>query len=128
MPPTSQPITFAGALQLSADPTLPADPIPFNFSGQFVALSSGVINITGAGTVTVPFDGVPTVGAKGVLIRYDAQVGAAPIYIAFNSSATPTELTPGGFIAQFNAAPVVGTTSAVITVTAACQVRFWIFG
>jgi hypothetical protein len=128
MPPTTQPFTFAGALQLSADPSLPADPIPFNFSGTFVALASGVLNITGAGTTSVPFDGVPSVGAKGILIRYDQQAGGAAAQLALNASATPIELTPGSFMAYFDATPAVGLTSASITVTAACQIRFWILG
>jgi hypothetical protein len=128
MPPTSQPFAFAGALQLSADPTLPADPIPFNFSGAFVALASGVLNIPGAATTPIPFDGVPSAGAKGILIRYDQQTGAAPIYVILNAGTQPPEMTPGSLIAYFNASPVVGLTSASITTTVACQVRFWILG
>jgi hypothetical protein len=107
---------------------LPADPIPFNFSGTFVALASGVLNITGAGTTSVPFDGVPSVGAKGILIRYDQQAGGAAAQLALNASATPIELTPGSFMAYFDTTPAVGLTSASITVTAACQIRFWILG
>lgn len=128
MPPTPQPIAFAGALQLAADPSLPNDPIPFNFSGQFVALASGVLNIPSSGTTPFPFDGVPSAGAKGILIRYDAQVGAAAAQLALNSSLTPIELTPGSMFLYFDAAPAAGITSASITVTAACQIRFWIFG
>jgi hypothetical protein len=128
MPPTSQPVGFAGALQLSADPSLPADPIPFNFSGQFVALASGVLNIPSAGTTPFPFDGVPSVGAKGILIRYDAQAGAAVAQLALNSSLIPIELSPGSMLVYFNAAPAVGITSAALTTTTGCQIRFWILG
>ncbi len=128
MSPTSQPVAFAGALQLAADPTLPADPIPFNFSGQFVALASGLLNIPGAATTPIPFDGVPTAGAKGILIRYDQQVGAAAAQLALNASATPIELTPGSLLVYFNAAPASGVTSAAITTSIACQIRFWILG
>jgi hypothetical protein len=129
MPPTSQPVAFAGALQLSSDPSLPADPIPFNFSGQFVALASGVLNITSPSTTPFPFDGVPAAGAKGILVRYDAQgAGALAAQIALNACTPPFELTPGSFFCYFNAAPGSGITAATITVTAACQIRFWILG
>jgi hypothetical protein len=128
MPPTSQPVAFAGALQLAADPSLPNDPIPFNFSGAFVALANGLLNITGAGTTPIPFDGVPAAGAKGILIRYDAQTGAAALMLALNSSITPIELTPGSFLAYFDAAPSAGITTAALTATVGCQVRFWILG
>lgn len=128
MPPTSQPFSFAGALQLSADPSLPADPIPFNFSNSFVALASGVLNISGAGVTTVPFDGVPSAGAKGILIRYDTQTGAAAVQLALNGSSTPIELTPGSMLTYFDATPTTGITAATITVTVACQIRFWILG
>jgi hypothetical protein len=128
MPPTPQPVAFAGALQLAADPSLPNDPIPFNYSGQFVALASGVLNISSAGTTPFPFDGVPAAGAKGILVRYDAQTGGAAAQIALNACTPPFELTPGGFFCYFNATPGSGITSASITVTAACQIRFWILG
>lgn len=130
MPPTTQPVGFAGALQLSADPSLPADPIPFNFSGSLIALASGILNITGAGVTDIPFNGAPSVGAKGVLVRYDAaqQSGAAAVQLAVNGSSTPIELTPGSMFVYFDAAPASGITTASITATSACQVRYWIFG
>lgn len=128
MPPTSQPVAFAGALELSADQSLPQDPIPFNFSGSLIALASGILNISGAGTTSFPFGGAPAAGAKGILIRYDAQAGALAAQLALNGSITPIELTPGGFFVYFNAAPAAGITTAAITVTAACQIRFWILG
>jgi hypothetical protein len=71
---------------------------------------------------------VPAGGAKGIVIRYDAQVGGLPIQIAFNAGSQPPELTPGSCIAYFNATPTAGITSAGVTVTAACQIRFWILG
>jgi hypothetical protein len=128
MPPISQPVAFAGALQLSADPSLPADPIPFNYSGTFVALASGVLNISSAGTTPIPFDGVPAAGAKGILVRYDAQSGALAAQLALNACTPPVEITPGSLFVYFNAAPGSGVTSAAITVTAACQIRFWVLG
>lgn len=128
MAATSQPFAFAGALQLAADQSLPQDPIPFNFSGSFVALASGVVNFPSAGSQDIPFNGVIAPGAKGVLIRYDVQVGAAPVTFTYNSSVTPLELTPGSLMAYFNANPTTGVTSASLTVTAACQVRYWILG
>jgi hypothetical protein len=130
MPAISQPFAFAGALQLSSDPSLPADPIPFNFSSSFVALSSGVLNITGSGSTSIPFDGVPAAGAKGILVRYDAaqQAGAASVLLTLNSSAENKELTPGSVFVYLNANPAVGITSASIAATAPCQLRFWVLG
>jgi hypothetical protein len=128
MPPVAQPIAFAGALQLAADPSLPNDPIPFNFSGQFVALSSGVMNLTTAGTYSIPFDGVPAAGAKGLLVRYDPQQGGLAAMLALNASLTPIELTPGSMFLYFDAAPGAGITAATLAITAACQIRFWVFG
>jgi hypothetical protein len=124
----TQPVGFAGALQLSADPSLPADAIPFNFSGALVALASGILNITGPGTTNVPFNGAPAAGAKGILIRYDAQTGAAALTLSLNSATPPIELTPGSLFVYFDANPAAGVTSAAIAATVACQVRYWIFG
>lgn len=129
MPPAPQPFSFAGALQLSADPTLPQDPVPFNFSGQFTALASGTLSVTGTGTLVVPFGTIATPGAKGLLIRYDGnQQGAAAVLVTINSGTQPIEITPGGFLVYFNPTPSAGVTSCSIAYTAACQLRVWVLG
>jgi hypothetical protein len=127
---TPQPVSFAGAFQLAADQSLPQDPIPFNYSGAFVALVSDVANVLGAGTVTVPFGSIVSPGCKGLLVRYDPvqPTGAAPVLLTLNGGSQAIELTPGSMLAYFNAVPVAGITSASIAVTAACQLRVWVLG
>lgn len=124
-----QPFSFVGSLQLSADPTLPPDPIPFNFSGQFTALQASTFEFTGSGSEAVPFGTIPSVGAKGLLISYPVgQSGAASIEVTINGSADPIEVTPGGMLLFFSPAPATGIVSCSIAYTATCQVRVWILG
>lgn len=126
--PSPQPVAFAGTLQLAADQSLPQDPIPFNFSGQYTALAEFMLNLV-SGSTTVPFGSVAAPGAKGVLIRYDAQpspAGAAQVTI--NAGSEPLELTPGGFLAYFNPTPAAGITAMTIAVTTACQLKVWLLG
>lgn len=129
MPPTPQPFTFSGQLQLAPDQSLPQDPIPFNFAGQFNALSQEVLNLVGTGSQVVAFGTISAPGAKGVLVRYDGgQAGAAALMLTFNGSLTPLEVTPGGCLLWFNPTPAAGAISLSIAFTAPCQVRVWVLG
>ena len=129
MPPVPQPFAFAGSLQLAADQSLPQDPIPFNFSSQFVALQESLLNLVGAGTKVVDFGSVIAPGAKGLLVRYDGnQSGAAAVLCTINAGTQPLELTPGGFLVLFNPNPVAGVTALSIIYTAPCQLRLWVLG
>lgn len=129
MSPQPQPVAFAGSFQLSPDQSLPQDGLPFNFSGTYVALVADLVNQSGAGSVAVPFGSINAPGAKGLLIRYDAQPSpAASVMLRLNGGVTDIELTPGSFFVYFNAAPAAGITAALLTFTAACQIRVWVLG
>jgi hypothetical protein len=128
MAPTPQPFSFAGALQLAADQSLPTDPIPFNSASQFVTLANTVLNLVGAGTQEVDFGSVVSPGAKGLFIRYDPQVGGLPVLCTINGGSQPLELTPGGFIAWMDPTPAAGAISLSLVFTASCQVRVWVLG
>lgn len=124
----TSPMAFTGALQLAGDPSLPQEPIPFNFSGQYASLAEFVLNLA-SGTTEVPFGSIASPGAKGVLIRYDAQPSPATAILAtINAGDEPIELAPGGFIAYFSPAPSAGITSLSIAATQPCVVRIWLFG
>jgi hypothetical protein len=126
---TAQPVAFAGTFQVAADQSLPQDGIPFNFSGTYLALVADLMNVPGAGAIAVPFGSVGAPGAKGLLIRYDAQAApAAAVLLRLNGGVTDIELTPGSLFIYFNAAPAAGLTAALLTFTAACQIRVWVLG
>jgi hypothetical protein len=127
--PTPQPVAFAGAFQLAPDQSLPQDPIPFNYSGTFLALECSLLNQGGAGSVAIPFGSLIAPGVKGLLIRYDAQPApAVAVMLRLNGGTTDVELTPGSFFVYFNAAPAAGITSALLVFTAPCQMRVWVLG
>lgn len=129
--PTPQPVVFSGQFQLAADQSLPQSPIPFNFAGSYVALEAQVANPSGSGSLDLPFGTIVSPGAVGLLIRYDEpnQAEAAPVYLTVNGATDGAlELTPGSFLAYFNALPVLGITSASIAYTAACTLRVWVLG
>lgn len=128
MPAIPQPFAFTGSLQLAADQSLPQDPIPFNFAAQFVALQESQYNFTGSGSKTVDFGSISAPGAKGLLIRYDAQQGAAAVLCTINSGTQPVEISPGGFFIWFNPNPSTGLTTLAIAYTAAAQLRVWLLG
>lgn len=129
MPPAPQPFVFAGQLQLAADQSLPPDPVPFNFSSQFLSKEESVLNLVGAGSIAVPFGSVGAPGAKGLLIRYDApQSGALPVFCTINGGTMPLEISPGGMLLWFNPNPSAGALTLSLAFTASCQLRIWILG
>ena len=98
-------------------------------TAYYVALEEKLLNITAAGTVAVSFGSIGAPGAKGVLIRYDAQPApAAPVAVTLNGGNQPLEICPGGMLVLFNPAPTAGITAMSLAVTAACQIRIWILG
>ena len=126
---TPQPVAFAGAFQLAADQSLPQDPIPFNYSGTYLALEAHLMSQGGAATVAIPFGTIGAPGCKGLLVRYDAQPApAAPVMLRLNGGVTDIELTPGSLFAYFNASPANGITQAQLVFTQACQMRVWVLG
>jgi hypothetical protein len=125
---TQTPIVFSGTLQDPADQSLPPDPIPFNFSGQYTQKSAGVLNLTGSGTIAIPFGTIGAPGAKLFCLRYDAgQQGAQAVLLTLNGGNQPEELTPGGMKVTADPAPTAGITAASLAYTAPCQVRYWIY-
>ena len=128
--PALLPVAFAGQFELAADQSLPQDPIPFNYAGQYTALQYSGLNTTGSGTVAVPFGTLGSPGLVGLLVRYDApnQADAAPVYLSINAGTEPLELTPGSFLVYFNANPVAGITAASFAFTSACSLRVWVLG
>ena len=130
---SAQPFAFQGALQLAADQSLPPDPIPFNASGNYNSQSGGLLNLSGSGSVAVPFGTVPVsgpqIGAKLLAIRYDAnQQGAQSVLVTINGSTPPLEIAPGGFIVWINPSPAAGVTACSISYTASCNLRVWVLG
>jgi hypothetical protein len=125
----STPFAFQGSLQIPADGTLPPDPIPFNGAGAFDSKQESVLNLpAGAGSTDVAFGTAPAAGVKGLFIRYDPVAGAPPVQLVINGSATPIELSSGGFVAYFSPTPAAGITSLTITRTAAAVLRIWVLG
>jgi hypothetical protein len=128
--PALLPVAFAGQFELAADQSLPQDPIPFTYAGSYTALQYSGLNVSGSGTVDVPFGTLSTPGLIGLLVRYDGpnQAEAAPVYLTINGGSEPLELTPGSFLAYFNASPVEGVVSASFAFTSACSLRVWVLG
>ncbi len=127
--PTPQPVAFNGAFQLAPDQSLPQDPIPFNYSGTFLALVAELVNQAASGSLSIPFGSIGGAGCKGLLIRYDAQPApAAAVMLRLNGGATDIELTPGSLFMYFNAAPAAGITQAQLIFTQPCQMRVWVLG
>lgn len=129
MSASPQPVAFNGALSLSADQSLPPDPIPYNFSGQYVELLDTLFNLTSSGTVDVPFGSIGAPGALGLLISYPPnQTGAASVYVTINGGSEALELGPGGMLVWFNPSAAVGLTACSIEYSAACQLRVRLLG
>jgi hypothetical protein len=129
MSATPQPVSFAGALSLTADQSLPADPIPYNFTGQYVQLQDSLLNLSGLGTESVSFGTIIAPGAIGLLISYaPGQTGAAPVLVTINGGNQALEISPGGLLVWFNPTPAEGVTSCSIEYTTSCQLRVRVLG
>lgn len=129
MSATPQPVSFAGALSLQADQSLPADPIPYNFTGQYTQLQDSLLNLSGSGTENVPFGSIAGAGAIGLLISYPpGQVGSSAVLVTINGGSEPLEISPGGMIAWFNPTPGAGVTTCSIEYLTSCQLRVRVLG
>jgi len=124
------PFSFTGALQVPGDRGLPQDPIPLNMSSSFTSANEQVLNLTSAGTMTLPMGTVGDAGLKGLLIKVDpnADGSTEPVYVKINAETTGEEISPGGFKANGNPVPVAGITSITITWTTPNVVRVWALG
>jgi hypothetical protein len=124
-----QPVAFTGALSLAADQSLPQDPIPYNFTGQYTQLQDSLLNLLGVGSESVPMGTIGAPGAIGLLISYPAgQTGAAPVLVTLNGGSQPLELAPGGMLVWFNPTPSAGLTACSIAYTTSCQLRVRVLG
>ena len=122
------PFAFVGSLLIPADPSLPQDPIPFQMSGQFLSENAQTLNLTGAGSKTVPFGTVGSAGLSGLLIKVDPSGSGQPVLVTVNGGTQPIEVSPGGFLAVGSPSPVVGITAITIAYTTANVVRLWALG
>lgn len=119
------PFSFQGTLVYPPDSGQPAATRAFSNSGAFTSKQESFLSIVGATTKVVNFGTV--VGAKVVLIELDASA-AAPINLLFNSSVTPIEVAPGGFLALSSPAPSSGIIALSIVTTMDAVVRLCILG
>lgn len=124
------PFSFAGALQLPGDQGLPQEAIPINMSSSFNSENKQVLNLTGAGTMTLPMGTVGGAGLKGLLIKVDpnSDQGVQPVYVKVNGETVGEEIFPGGFKANGNPTPTAGITSITLVWTTANVVRVWALG
>lgn len=124
----STPFSISGALSYPADAPLPADPIPLTASGSFDSEASAVYKFSAAGTKAVDMGTLPAAGAKGLLVKVDAQLEAVTVDLTVNGGDEPLQLSAGGMLLYFNPSPVEGITSLSLAYGGACTVRIWVLG
>lgn len=122
------PFTLAATLGLPGTPGLASSALPFLFSGDYENKADFEYKWTGSGSQAVNLGSLPAAGAKGMLIYYEPSSSSAPVALSFNSSATPIELSAGGFIAMASPVPVAGITALTITRTTSGRLRIWLLG
>jgi hypothetical protein len=122
------PFSVTAALKLPADVGLPPDPIPVAFSSGFDSASEFVLNLDGDGTQTVPLGTMAPAGAKGLLIKVDANEEGAAVNVLINGSEQGIEIAPGGFFLYGNPAPVSGIAQLDLVHTTSNIVRVWALG
>lgn len=120
--------SITGQLLVPPDEGAPPAPVQFGIVAQCQSEEGGRLVLTGSGTKVVSFGTVGSPGAKLVLIEYLTGTAAAPLELAFNSSSTPLELSPGGFLAYGSPTPQAGITSLTITYTSDCTLRVRLLG
>lgn len=116
------PFSIQGTLVYPPDSGQPAATRAFSNSGAFSSKQESDLVLTGSGTKVVSFGTVAA--AKGLLVELDA-TALAPVNLLINSSVTPIELAPGGFLAISSPAPTAGITalSVVYTLDATLSIR-----
>lgn len=119
----SIPFSFTGALNLQADPALPAEPIPFSCTSSFGSETKQRLELTGSGTHVVGFGTAGSPGAKFISISVelpaDGDPPVAPVNARFNGGASTgqTEISAGGCAIFCNPSPVAGATSLSLVYT-----------
>ena len=122
------PFTLQGILGLPGTPGLTSSSLPFSFTGEYENKADFEYKWTGAGSQVVNLGSMPAAGVKGLLIYYEPGASAAPLALSFNSSATPIELSAGGFMVLASPVPVAGITALTITRTTSGRLRIWLLG
>lgn len=108
---------------------LPTEPLPFSIANQYDSRVEYELALpSSSGTKELDFGTLPSAGCKALLVIYDAQTGAAPVNISFNESATPVELSAGGFIVFASPNPSTGITGMSVAYTTSGKLRIWILG
>jgi hypothetical protein len=122
------PFSFAGVLNLQADPALPADPLPYSCTGAFGSETKQRLELVGSGTQVVSFGTAGSPGAKFISIAVDLPAEGdppvAPVNARFNGGASTgqTEISAGGCAILCNPTPVAGATSLSLVYTTAAVV------
>lgn len=112
---TTTPFTFGGSLDLPPDPGLAVVALPFSGSSTFTFEHKQVVQLTGSGTFALPLTGLPSAGARAVLIEVDTGTAVLPIQVVINGGTDQQEISAGGFWAHYSPNPVAGITSLSIT-------------
>lgn len=117
------PFSFTGALNLQADPALPAEPVPFSCTSSFDNETKQRLVFTGSGTHVVSFGTAASPGARFISISVDlpgeGDPPVAPVNARFNGGASTgqTEISAGGCAILCNPTPVAGATSLSLVYT-----------
>jgi len=126
----STPFSFSGTLKVPLDLGIPEEMLNVVFSSAYDQYCLSKMDLTGAGTKSVPFGNLGAPGAKFVLVKVDATALAAPVNLRWNggNSSGQQEISPGGFLLLGSNAPVSGMTSLDIVYTTNVTVRVLVFG
>lgn len=115
------------ALQLNLVPS-PGAPVQarpgLTFAGSYKKRSDDRYELTGSGTKTVDFAGIPSAGAKVLVVFYEA--GTAVIELDLGTDTL--ELSQGGFIVYTNPVPANGLDALSIVHTADATVQVLVLG
>lgn len=124
------PFQFTGQLTYPPDDGEPNADNPFSLTSSFSSEAKFKYELTGAGSKTVDFGSIDTVGAKAILVELAADA-TAPVMVQINSGGATgqVEVSPGGFWALGTPTPTVnGVLSMELVHTAAATVRVRILG
>lgn len=126
----STPFSFTGALNLPGDPTLPPEPIPFNFSSAFDSEVKNRLTLTGSGTKVINFGTIGNSGVKYLAVKVETGQTAAPVQLQFNGGGASgeVEVSPGGFVIVASPSPAAGISALSIIYTANTTVNIWALG
>jgi hypothetical protein len=118
------PFSFNGALNLQADPSLPAEALPYGASGAFGSEVKFRYELTGAGTRVVNFGTAGSPGAKFLAVSVDLPEeggpAVSPVNVQVNGGGAPgqVEVSAGGFVILCSPTPATGITSLSLVHTA----------